>query len=354
MTDVHPTTRDLLAYIQASPTPYHCVAESVDRLKKEGFSELRQTDTWHLTEGAGYYIQRAGALVAFRLGTEPASSAGFRLLGAHSDSPNLRIKPKPEINMEGYGQLGVEIYGGALLYTWFDRDLGLAGRVVLRGASPGTVESYLISISRPIARVPSLAIHLNRDIRKDGFQINEQQHMAPLLMMHPSKDETTELETLLSTELGVSSERILSWDLCLADVLPPTVGGWNDEFIYSPRLDNQGMCHAALLALLRVSAVSATQMVCLYDHEEVGSGSTTGAAGPFVEDVMRRIAETEGPGATAGSLPRAIAPLLSGIGGHGPCAPSQLPRSARAQTHASSQRWARHQSQRPTTLRYGR
>lgn len=301
--ETHPTTQDLLDYIQASPTPHHCVAETERRLVEAGFTRLEEGERWKLEAGKGYFVHRGGALLAFRTGLEPAAEAGFRLLGAHTDSPNLRIKPQPDVRAEGYAQLGVEVYGGVLTHTWLDRDLGLAGRVMIAGEAPGQVETRLVKVDRPLLRIPALAIHLDREVVTKGLVLNSQRHLPPLLGLEPALP----LRELLAEELGVDKERILSWDLSLMDVQPPAVGGLRGEFIFAPRLDNQASCHAALLALLRADAADATQITCLYDHEEVGSGSTAGAGGSAAEDLMRRLAETEGPGAEPGSLPRAVA-----------------------------------------------
>jgi len=302
----HPTTQDLLAFIEASPTPHHCVAEARRRAEEAGFVRLDEAEAWRLEPGRGYVVERGGGLVAFRVGTAPAAEAGFRIVGAHTDSPNLRLKPQADFGKEGYLQLGVEVYGGVLLYTWLDRDLGLAGRVVLRGERPGALEHRLVRIARPLLRVPSLAIHLNREVNKKGLVLNEQSHLPPVLGLaeDPGVDG---MHALLAEELGVERDRILAWDLSLMDVVPPAVGGLRGEFVFAPRLDNQASSHAALAALLRAPAAAATQLACLYDHEEVGSGSVSGAGGSLVEDVLVRVAEVEGPGATPGALRRAIA-----------------------------------------------
>lgn len=299
---VHPTTEDMLAYIHASPTPHHCVAETERRLRESGFRQLEPSAAWSLEAGGSYYVKRAGSIAAFRVGSEPVADAGFRLIGAHTDSPNLRVKPLPDLRREGYAQLGVEVYGGVLTYTWLDRDLGLAGTVLLRG-DDGKTESRLVTLRRPLLRIPSLAIHLDREVLKAGLVLNAQQHLPPLLGL----DGAPELKELLASVLEVDAERVLSWDLSLMDLQEPTVGGVEGEFVFAPRLDNQASCHAALLALQRAPASRTTQMICLYDHEEVGSGSATGAAGRFVEELLVRIAEVEGPGAAAGALPRAVA-----------------------------------------------
>jgi len=319
----HPTTLDLLDYVHASPTPRHCVAETARRLGEAGFEQISEADPWTLQPGDARYIIRGGTILAFRVGQSSAVEAGFRLIGAHTDSPNLRVKPLPDVEAHGYQQLGVETYGGLLDYTWLDRDHGLAGAVVVttvgggnqadlstpgreKGGANHNLQTRLVRVDRPILRVPSLAIHLNRDIREKGLKLNAQNHLQPLFGLSEG-DEAGGLLELLAGELDVAADAIVSWDLSLMDVVPPTVGGARGQFIFSPRLDNQAMCHAALLALLDAGSSEATQVICLYDHEEVGSGSAAGAAGNSVESLLRRLAETEGPGAVAGGLPRAIA-----------------------------------------------
>ncbi|TNF38178.1 MAG: M18 family aminopeptidase [Deltaproteobacteria bacterium] len=307
-------TLALLDYIAKSPTPFHCAAETARILDEAGFTALAEGDRWELALEGAYYLQKDGSIVAFQVGRKAPADGGFRLVGAHTDSPNLRVKPQPDVGKAGYRQLGVEIYGGALEYTWLDRDLGLAGRVVLAGeARPSALEQRLVDIRRPILRVPSLAIHLNREVKQDGLKINSQKHMPPVLGLAEEgddKDQIGALRQLLAAELGVAPERILSWDLSLADIVPPAVGGLNGEFVFAPRLDNQASSHAAVAALLRAreqGPSDATRVVSLYDHEECGSSSTTGAAGALTEMVLRRVAAIGAEGGDADAFARAIA-----------------------------------------------
>ena len=303
-----PITLDLLDYVHASPSPRHCVAETVRRLDAAGFEEITEGDAWSLSFGDERYLVRGGTVLAFRVGSAPAVEGGFRLIGAHTDSPNLRIKPVPDVRAQGYQQLGVETYGGLLDYTWLDRDLGMAGGVVIR--EEGALTTRLVRIDTPILRIPSLAIHLNREVREKGLKLNAQTHLQPVLGLSDGEDEVSSLKALLASELEVEPDQIVSWDLSVMDVVAPTVGGLRGEFIFCPRMDNQAMCHAALLALLDAPQAEATQVICLYDHEEVGSSSAAGAAGNSVEALLRRLTETEGPGAVPGGLPRAIARSL--------------------------------------------
>ena len=292
---------DLLSYLHASPSPYHCVEESARRLRQHGFVEVdEKAEPKTLQAGSGGYIRRAGTLIAWRAGSEAPAAEGFRLLGAHTDSPNLRVKPRPDVHSEGYWQWGVEVYGGVLLATWTDRDLGLAGRVFIKNED-GTVSSRLLCVDRPIARIPNLAIHLNRRVNEEGLTLNAQKHLAPLLAVGEDENAFSEW---LQGQLNV--ETVLSWDLGLFDVQPPSIGGLHDEFVFSARLDNQASCHAALSALLAAKTAKSTQVIVLFDHEEVGSRSAQGAMGGFLRDVLACI-ERDHEMRAKGGLERAIA-----------------------------------------------
>ena len=283
------------------------MASSASRLVDGGFTQLIEREQWELESGKGYFVVRSGALIAFRVGLESSVDAGFRLVGAHTDSPNLRLKPNADYQASGYAQVGVETYGGLLAYTWLDRDLGVSGRVALHGSDIGQIETRLIDIRRPLFRIPSLAIHLNREIRSDGLKLNNQNHLPPMLGLATGDGSVGAFEALLAEELDVEVDQILSWDLGLMDLQPSTLGGLDDAFVFAPRLDNQASCHAGISALLKAGPAKATALVALYDHEEVGSGSTSGASGSFVEDIMTRITEVEGPGAVQGGMQRAVA-----------------------------------------------
>lgn len=300
---------DLLSFIDASPTPYHAVATAIERLERAGFEPLEEGDEWSLSPGARHYVVRAaGSIACFEIGQRPASEAGFRIVGAHTDSPNLRIKPIADVRTEGYHQLAVEPYGGVLLHTWLDRDLSIAGRITLRG-SKGTT-TRLIDFGRPLLRVPNLAIHLYREIREEGLQLNPQRHMVPLLGLSA----TTSFGELLCAELArtgtreVKPEDILAYDLMAYDTQPSTRSGAQNEFIHAPRLDNLASSHAGLSALMDAGASSSgesTRVVVLYDHEEVGSRSSQGASGTFLRDTLARIvAATDG--SASQSMARAI------------------------------------------------
>ncbi len=283
---------DLLSFIDRSPTPYHAVAESVSRLQAADFHAIQEEEVWDLAPGdRRYMVRHEGSLVAFQIGDTSPAEGGFRIIGAHTDSPNLRIKPKPDVDANGYRQLGVEPYGGALLHTWLDRDLSLAGRVTLRGES--VPHLVLIDFARPILRIPNLAIHLQRELNKEGLKLNAQQHLAPIIGL----GESASFRDLLASELraqnqiDVDPNDVLAFDVMTYDVQPSVVSGVRGEFIHAPRLDNLASCHAGLTAL--IAACSAplpqhTRVVVLYDHEEVGSRSAQGAASPLLAGALER------------------------------------------------------------------
>ncbi|MCB9833903.1 MAG: M18 family aminopeptidase [Planctomycetes bacterium] len=300
---------DLLAYIEASPSPFHAVAETMRRLEAAGFGRLDERESWRLEPGARHYVTRNdSSIVAFVVGAEAPAEAGFRMVGAHTDSPNLRIKPQGEYEKQGYRQLGVEIYGGVLLASWTDRDLGLSGRVVVDSDGPRT---RLLRVDRPLARVPQLAIHLNRAVNDEGLKLNAQQHMPPVCGL--VGDEPA-FRDWLAAEVGVSSGRdILSFELMFHAVERPTIGGLGGDFIFAPRLDNLASCHAGLGALIAAAAkpVAATRLVAFYDNEEIGSGTNQGAAGSFLEDVLLRLVEKAGGGHEAWTRARARSLMIS-------------------------------------------
>jgi aspartyl aminopeptidase len=294
---------DLCAFVDRSPTPYHAVREVTARLAAAGFTELDEREAWRLEPGDRRWVRRGGGtIVALVVGTESPAVGGFRLLGAHTDSPNLRVKPNADLSRSGYQQLGVEAYGGLLLSTWLDRDLSIAGRVLVRAG--GRVEARLVDLARPVARVPNLAIHLNRGVNKDGLVLNEQRHMIPVVGLGKEPG----LRALLARELDVAEDAVGGFDLCLYDVEKASLGGLAQEFVFASRLDNLASCHAAVRALLSHAAPGrATRVVVLYDHEEVGSRSAAGAAGSVLRDVLGRVVD-----AHADRQPQAMARAMAG------------------------------------------
>ncbi|MCO4743137.1 MAG: M18 family aminopeptidase [Proteobacteria bacterium] len=290
-----------LAFLDDSPSPQHAAANVAEALAQVGFSAIdERAKPESLKAGAKHYIQRNGSIVAFRIGSGPVAEVGFRLIAAHTDSPNLRIKPNPEMKKHGMVRLGVETYGGVLQASWADRDLGIAGQVVLRDGS-----LRLVDLRRPLCRIPNLAIHLNRGVNKDGLVLNAQTQLPALLTL---SDEERPLHRLLAAELGCDADDILTWDLGLYDLTPPTLAGAHDEFLHSARLDNLASCHAGLEAMVAAcegDAPSQTAVLGLFDHEEIGSRTARGAQGRMFEDVLSRIVR-DSPQAEGG-LARAMA-----------------------------------------------
>jgi aspartyl aminopeptidase len=283
---------DLLAYIDRSPTPYHAVAETLRRLHAADYRELSETEIWELAPGDRRYVVRnGGSLVALHIGATSPADGGFRIVGAHTDSPNLRLKPLTDVLSHGYRQLAVEPYGAVLLHTWLDRDLSLAGRVTLRAGD--RTRSVLLDFARPLLRVPNLAVHLQRELRTEGLKLNAQQHLVPVAGL----EDAPGLSELVASELrsqqiaDVEVGDVLASDLMTYDVQPAAVSGVRGEFICAPRLDNLASCHAAVTALTTAPSSpdpDFTRVVVLYDHEEVGSRSAHGASSPLLADVLDR------------------------------------------------------------------
>ncbi len=283
----------LIDFLKASPSPFHATQSMARRLLAAGYRQLDERDAWHLEPGGRYFVTRNdSSLIALRLGRTPLLEGGLRLVGAHTDSPCLRVKPQPELQRQGFLQLGVEVYGGALLAPWFDRDLSLAGRVTFR--RDGRVESQLIDFRDPIAVIPSLAIHLNREANQ-GWTINPQNELPPLLAQLAG-EERADFRALLSEQLslehGLVADAVLDYELSFYDTQPAALVGLNRDFIAGARLDNLLSCHAGLQALLAAQGEQSCLLVCT-DHEEVGSSSACGADGPFLEQVLARLIPNE-------------------------------------------------------------
>ena len=284
MSDQQLFNAGLIQFLDSSPTPYHAVASMKEALSYAGFIELDEGEAWSLSPGGKYYVIRHGSsIAAFTVGSEPVTEQGWRMVGAHTDSPCLKVKPKPELSRQGYMQLGVEVYGGALLNPWFDRDLSMAGRVNFVGEN-GKVSSKLIDFDRPLAVIPSLAIHLDREANTNR-SINAQTHLPPLLMM--AEEKGFDFREFLAREAGV--EEVIDYDISLYNKQGAGVVGANSEFISSARLDNLLSCYIGLQAILHGDGSQHTVLIC-NDHEEVGSASAVGAQGPMLRSLLSRIA----------------------------------------------------------------
>ena len=277
---------ELLTFLREAVTPFHAVQAMSRRLADAGFEAVESFDPDTMVPGRGYFMTRQGSsLIALRAGQgEPAQ--GLRLVGAHTDSPNLSVKPNPVVGRGGCVQLGVDVYGGALLNPWFDRDLALAGRVTVLNAQ-GQLESVLFDSGTAVAVVPSLAIHLDREANKQR-SINPQKDVVPLVMLgHP---DTLDFKVWLAKQLVEQDSsreglRVMDFELSLYDTQSPGLVGMDQSFIASARLDNLLSCYAGLAALIEETDADWSMLVAT-DHEEVGSASTVGAQGPMLMDAL--------------------------------------------------------------------
>ncbi|MFB9832317.1 M18 family aminopeptidase [Actinoallomurus acaciae] len=276
-------TDDLASFITAGPSPYHVVANVAERLEKAGFTRLGETDAWD-GESGGRYVIRGGAIIAWFVPEGAPPETPFRIIGAHTDSPNLRVKPRPDAGAYGWRQVAVEIYGGPLLNSWLDRDLGLSGRLVLRDGG-----TRLLAVDRPLLRVPQLAIHLDRNVNDKGLVLDRQRHMQPIWGLG-AVDEGGLIRFAAETA-GVEASDVVGWDLMTHDVQPPAYLGRDQEFLAAARLDDQLSVHAATAALTAAagsSGPSHVPVLAAFDHEENGSESDSGAGGPLLGRVLER------------------------------------------------------------------
>lgn len=290
-TETSPTgpVRDLMSYLDASASPFHAAENARQRLLAAGFTDVDRNAAWDELPPCGVLVE-AGALIAWRLAPGATATTGFRIIGAHTDSPCLRIKPRPDLERNGWRQLGVEIYGGVLLNSWLDRDLGIAGRVL---SQDGT--STLVEVRRPVARVPQLAIHLDRGVNDQGLRLDPQQHLTPVWGSGSASH--GDFESWLAEECSIDAPSW--WELCMFDLQPAAILGANESLLASGRLDNLVSCWAgvdALIATGNASAASHHRLIVLNDHEEVGSQSVSGASGPLLEQVLERIVAHLGGG----------------------------------------------------------
>lgn len=349
-TEMDTPTRDaaegLVDFIAKSPSPYHAVANIKQKLVSKGFEVLSEKDHWSILPGHSYVVTRNGSsLIAFRVGSEYASGGPVAIVGAHTDSPCLRLKPILKKASEGFIQIGVETYGGIIAHLWFDRDLSLAGRVYVHEL--GRYVPRLVHINKPMMRIPTLAIHLNRDVNQK-FEFNRETEMVPIggqeayeeklegkntdnsggcqhgvplseqefaAVQHVIERHSSSLVAAVARELAVDPQNIEDVELVLCDHNPPTLGGFHDEFVFAPRLDNLTSCYAAADALSKATPEPcAILMISLFDHEEVGSVSAQGADSSFLPDILVRLA-----GSSAEDMPRMCSSsfLLSSDQAHG-------------------------------------
>eukprot|EP00834_Sanchytrium_tribonematis_P003393 NODE_129_length_16972_cov_2.172643.p8 type:complete len:322 gc:universal NODE_129_length_16972_cov_2.172643:13374-14339(+) len=284
-------------FVNKSLTPFHAVSEIISKLETCGFQKLKQHAKWNLQQFGKYYVTiNSSCIIAFTTGDNTQQT--FAMVGAHTDSPCLRLKPNSFKNKENYSQLGVQVYGGGLWHTWFDRDLGLSGRIFVRSNS--SLVQKLITINEPILKIPNLAIHLDRSV-KDGFQFNTESHLVPILSVspgEPSQNAPKQLLELIATHANVKSEDIVETDLYLHDVQPATIGGINKDMIFAPRCDNLGMSYCSLEALSQFAnsddfkKAKGVNLFVAFDNEEVGSLSVAGADSQRIQNVLQEICDS--------------------------------------------------------------
>lgn len=276
--------RDLAAFVTASPTSFHAAAEGAARLGDAGFLAVDERSAFDATPGA-YVLVRDGALLAWRIPAGAGPQTPYRIVGAHTDSPGFVLKPHPDIGSAGWQQLGMEIYGGPLLNSWLDRELGLAGRVILSDGEQRLVRTGAIM------RIPQLAIHLDRSVNDEGVKLDRQSHLTPVWSVNRPDLMIMEQIALLA---GCDVDQIDGTDLSAYATTPPEVFGPNDEFLASGRLDNLSSVHAGLLAMISTVESDLITVLAAFDHEEIGSGSRSGAAGPVLAEVLSGISAALG------------------------------------------------------------
>ena len=328
-----------MQFLDSSPEPFHCVSTVIDKLSAAGFVRLDESSLWRQSQsikrGGKYYFTRNGStIVAFTVGLLFKSGiSGFKVIGAHTDSPNLKLKPRSKRSANGLIQLSVEAYGGGLWHTWFDRDLSIAGRVIVKTTSPTGVVSFehkLVKIDRPVLRVPNLCIHLKTPDERDAFKVNKEDHLIPILCDHVEKtmsssankeadatsageekksetpeeveadqwasEQQPELLSLLADKLNCTPAEIVDFEISLYDTQDAAVSGYREEFLCGSRIDNLASCFVAVEALVdhssELSSDEDVSIVALFDHEEVGSGSNPGAGSTIMRDAVTRISNT--------------------------------------------------------------
>jgi aspartyl aminopeptidase len=289
-TQIKAQAQDLLNFIDASPSPWHAVNTVEQRLISLGFAQLNETQAWQLKPSNSYYVIRGGAsIIAFKVGSQTLTNSGFRMIGAHTDSPSLRLKPNAAYGGDGLVRIGVEVYGGPILATFTDRDLSVAGRVNVRTATG--FEARLVKFDHALMRLPNLAIHMNREVNDKGLLLNKQTGL-PLIFGETEAGIAADQQFLkhIAEALAVEVKDVLNFELNVFDTQKGVFWGANQEFIADSQLDNLASCHAALTALLATENPASTCICALFDHEEVGSESATGASGSFLANVVSRVA----------------------------------------------------------------
>jgi aspartyl aminopeptidase len=283
----------LLDFIDASPSPWHAVATMEKALVNKGFTQLIETEAWQLNQGSRYYVIRdSSSIIAFVVGTNSVIETGYKIIGAHTDSPGLRVKPHALHKSSGLLRMAVEVYGGPILATFTDRDLSFAGRISYRAKS-GAIKTQLVNFKQPLLRLPNLAIHMNRMVNEEGLKLHKQNEL-PLLFSMSSKEQVPDnvFTDLLIAQCALTAGQIISWELNIYDTQKGRFWGAQQEFYADSQLDNLASCHSGLQALLNEEALNSgnTILCAFFDHEEIGSESIKGATGSFLSDILERIA----------------------------------------------------------------
>ena len=282
--------QELVDFLNESPSAFHAVKNVKNILNNAGFKELKEEEKWNLEKDRKYYMTKNNtALISFIVGTGEIEEEGFRLVGAHTDSPTFKIKPAPEMFVENYVRLNTEVYGGAILNTWFDRPLSIAGRVVVKGEDVFYPETKLLNINRPILIIPNVCIHMNRNVNS-GMELNKQKDTIPVLsLVNQELEKGNYLINLIAEELKVNKEDIIDFDLYLYEFEKGCIMGLNNEFISASRLDDLQMVHAGIKALIDSKETKSTKIMICYDNEEVGSTTKQGADSEMLANVLERI-----------------------------------------------------------------
>lgn len=287
----------LLDFLDNSPCNFFATATIQRYLDDNGFQELKQSERWNLEKGGKYYVKKNDtAIFGFVIGETPLDQSGFNMISAHSDSPCFRIKPNPEMLADGVLKLNTEVYGGPILYTWFDRSLSLAGRVIVRNPqNPARPITRLIDFASPVLIIPHLAIHFNRNVNA-GNPLSKQKDMLPIAaIVSDSMSKNNFLIDQIKERLEIAdSKDILDFDLMLYNCQKSQLVGFNKEFICSGRIDDLSMAHAALSALLNSDNPATTKVMAIFDNEETGSGTKQGAASPVLASILHRVSTCMG------------------------------------------------------------
>ena len=306
MPDVGRYVADLASFVSASPSSFHAAAEGAERLRSAGFVDQDERDRLSVEPG-GQMLVRDGALLAWRVPENAGPTTGFRIIGAHTDSPGFVLKPNPDLHTAGWQQLSTEVYGGPLLNSWLDRELGLAGRLIMEDGAQRLV------LTGAIMRIPQLAIHLDRSVNDEGLKLDRQFQTRPVWGVGGGADGILDHVAGL---VGASAEDVLGVELVAFDTAAPAVFGPNGEFFASGRLDNLSSVHAGLAALIDHEETNTIAVLAAFDHEEVGSGSRSGASGPGLADLLARLTHLLGGDAEAHFQALAASVCLSSDTGH--------------------------------------